>query len=210
MNWSTELQLLQISMILTTHSKESYLVGGCVRDSLTGKVPKDYDFVTDIRYDDLERIFNEAGWGVSKTGQNFLVMNVSKNGVQYEIANFRKDSVTSDGRRPDSVEVGTIDEDAQRRDFTVNAVYYKLDTGEFVDPTGRGLEDIQSRTLRFVGRAEDRIKEDYLRVFRFYRFLKKGFTAAKKDMRVVRTMFTEAYSNTCAERVREELEKMVM
>lgn len=206
----TELQLLQISMILTTHSKESYLVGGCVRDSLIGKVPKDYDFVTDIPYSELEDIFRIAGWNVSKTGENFLVMNIEKDGVQYEIANFRKDSKTSDGRRPESVEIGSIEEDAQRRDFTVNALYYRLSDGQFVDPTGRGMEDIETRTLRFVGRAEERIREDYLRVFRFYRFIKKGFTPAKKDLRKVRELFTEAYNGTCAERVREEIEKIVL
>ena len=86
-----ELQLLELKMILTSFSTESYLVGGCVRDYLLGKTPKDYDFVTDIPYDELERIFRDAGWGVSRTGENFLVMNVSKGGVQYEIANFRCD-----------------------------------------------------------------------------------------------------------------------
>jgi len=205
-----EQQLLQIRMILTTYSTESYLVGGCVRDSLIGKIPKDYDFVTDIPYDKLDEIFTTAGWAVSRTGENFLVLNIAKDGVQYEIANFRSDAKTSDGRRPDSVSVGTIFEDAQRRDFTINAIYYKLDNGEFVDPTGKGLDDIKTKTLRFVGKAEDRIQEDYLRIFRFYRFIGKGFAPAKKDLKAVRTMFTCAYVNTIAERVREEIEKMVL
>jgi len=205
-----ELQLLQIKMILTTYSNESYLVGGCVRDSLLGIKPKDYDIVTDIPYDKLDEIFTEAGWDVSRTGENFLVLNIAKDGVQFEICNFRSDSDDSDGRRPTSVKIGDINNDFLRRDFTINALYNRMSDGELIDPTGTGISDINTRTLRFVGKAEDRIKEDYLRIFRFYRFIKKGFTPAKKDLKKVREMFTEAYENTCAERVREEIEKMVL
>lgn len=205
-----DLQLLQISMILTTYSKESYLVGGCVRDSLLGIKPKDFDFVTDIPYDKLDDIFTEAGWVVSRTGENFLVLNIAKDGVQFEIANFRCDDIDSDGRRPNSVKIGNIYEDSLRRDFYINSLYMRLNDGEIVDPTGKGLEDIKTKTIRFVGRAEDRIKNDYLRVFRFYRFIKKGFTPAKKDLKKVREMFAEAYNNTTPERVREEIEKMVL
>lgn len=205
-----DLQLLQISMILTTYSKESYLVGGCVRDSLLGIKPKDFDFVTDIPYDKLDDIFTEAGWAVSRTGENFLVLNIAKDGVQFEIANFRCDDIDSDGRRPNSVKIGNIYEDSLRRDFYINSLYMRLSDGEIVDPTGKGLEDIKTKTIRFVGRAEDRIKNDYLRVFRFYRFIKKGFTPAKKDLKKVREMFAEAYNNTTPERVREEIEKMVL
>jgi tRNA nucleotidyltransferase/poly(A) polymerase len=197
-------------MILTTYSKESYLVGGCVRDSLLGIKPKDFDFVTDIPYDKLDDIFTEAGWAVSRTGENFLVLNIAKDGVQFEIANFRCDDIDSDGRRPNSVKIGNIYEDSLRRDFYINSLYMRLSDGEIVDPTGKGLEDIKTKTIRFVGRAEDRIKNDYLRVFRFYRFIKKGFTPAKKDLKKVREMFAEAYNNTTPERVREEIEKMVL
>lgn len=223
-----EMQLMQIFCILDNLTKNSYLVGGCVRDYLTGKTPTDYDIVTDVSMDILEQEFAKSDWKVNATGKQFLVLSISKDGEQYEIANFRKDGSHSDGRRPDSVSIGTIEEDAARRDFTVNALYlkpreeltlktdwtpaqrsYKMAIHRVLDPTGKGEKDLEKRILRFVGKPEDRIKEDYLRVFRFYRFLKKGFVADPKSMRAVRELFNEAYANTTPERVRAELEKMV-
>ena len=204
-----ELQLLQIKMILTTYSNESYLVGGCVRDSLLGIKPKDFDIVTDIPYDKLDEIFTEAGWAVSRTGENFLVLNIAKDGEQFEIANFRSDAKTSDGRRPEFVEIGDINNDFLRRDFTINTLYNRMSNGELIDPTGKGLDDINTRTLRFVGKAEDRIHEDYLRIFRWARFVSNGWVPLKKDVKIFRTMFKEAYENTTAERVRMELEKII-
>lgn len=202
-------------MILDTHSKNTYLVGGCVRDYLQHKEPADYDFVTDIPLDQLEVLFVEAGWKVSTNGKAFLVVCISKDGEQYEVANFRKDGVYLDGRRPDSVDIGTIDEDAARRDFTVNALYMRPGSrqpdGEdlIVDPTGRGKDDLQKKILRFIGKPEDRIREDYLRVFRFYRFLTRGYRAADGSLIACRTLFNEAYAKTTPERVRAELEKMI-
>lgn len=204
-----DLTIMEIKMILTSFSKESYMVGGCVRDAFIGLRPKDIDFVTDIRYERLAKIFEDAGWKVKTTGQNFLVMNVIKNGREFEIANFRKDDKKSDGRRPDSVQPGNIYEDAERRDFTVNTGYVNLTNLELVDPTGKFLKDIQKKELRFVGKAKDRIKEDYLRVFRFYRFIEKGFIPNRNNLRTVRSMFNEAIEKTSSERIRGEIEKMV-
>ena len=127
-----------------------------------------------------------------------------------EIANFRKDGVTLDGRRPVEVEIGTIEEDAVRRDFTINALYENPITGQILDPTGKGLSDIKSRTLRFVGKPKDRIREDYLRVFRFFRFLAcKNLQPDIKSIKACREMFNESYENTTPERVRLELERMI-
>jgi len=201
------LSFLEVKMILVYHSKESYLVGGAVRDLLLGNSPKDLDFVTDIPYKELTAIFEEAGWATKATGEAFLVLNVSKNGNHYEIANFRKD-VNEDGRHCDVV-VGTIEEDCKRRDFTINSLYLKLDSGIIIDPCSTGIKDIEERVIRFNGDPKKRIEEDYLRVFRFYRFITKGFTPDKKHLKVVRTMFNTAYKNTNPERVREEIEKMV-
>lgn len=209
LNRDINLDLLQIFMVLKNRSTNSYLVGGCVRDYLLHKEPKDFDIVTDIPYNVLEKDFEAAGWKVNATGKAFLVLSISKNGRQYEIANFRKDGVYKDGRRPESVEIGTIEEDAARRDFTINALYYSLDTYEYTDPTGKGKKDIDNKVLRFIGRPQDRIKEDFLRVFRFYRFAAKGFKPDPKSLRAVREYFTEAYPNITPERVRGELEKMI-
>jgi len=201
--------LLQIFMILRGFSKNNYLVGGCVRDSLIGREPKDFDIVTDVHMDVIEAAFQENGWTVDAVGKQFLVMFVSKNGEQYEIANFRKDVGFSDGRRPDEAIIGDLASDAARRDFTVNSIYYDPINGSYLDPNN-GMKDAKERILRFIGRPHDRIREDYLRIFRFYRFLSKGFTPDKKSLKACRELFNEAYGQTTAERVRMEVERMVL
>ena len=201
--------LLQIFLILRGFSDKNYLVGGSVRDALLGKEPKDFDIVTDVHMDTIEQAFQENGWTVDAVGKQFLVMFVSKNGEQFEIANFRKDVGFSDGRRPDEAIIGDLNTDAARRDFTVNSIYYDPITGSFLDPN-KGMEDIKTKTLRFIGKPHDRIREDYLRIFRFYRFLSKGFTPDKKSLKACRELFNEAYLHTTPERVRMEVERMVL
>lgn len=203
-----DLLLLQIFLIVRNASQNTYLVGGCVRDMLLGKKPKDYDIVTDVAIEKIAPDLTTSGWEVKGVGDHFLVYVASKNGVQYEIANFRKESGFSDGRRPDHVEVGTLEEDAARRDFTVNSIYYDPFNGRFIDPNG-GMKDLKTRTLRFIGRPHDRIEEDYLRVFRFFRFLAKlEFEPDKRSLKACREMFNEAYRQTNPERVRAEIERM--
>lgn len=203
-------KLKHIFYLLSQESENNYLVGGCVRDGFLGKEPKDFDIVTDVHMDISAPKFEKAGFKVKECGEAFLVLNISKDGEQWEIANFRKEGVYLDGRRPTEVEVGTIQDDAVRRDFTVNALYENPITGEILDPTGRGLSDIKNRTLRFIGNPKERIQEDYLRVFRFYRFLAtKGFKADEKSLKSCRQYFNEAYLNTTPERVRLELERLI-
>jgi len=199
-----------IFYLLGTLSKNNYLVGGCVRDSFLGVESKDYDIVTDVHMDISTPIFEKHGFKVKECGEAFLILNISKNGQQFEIANFRKDGVTLDGRRPSSVEIGTRLEDAMRRDFTINAIYENPTSGEIADPTGLGLSDVKNKTLRFIGKPEERIKEDYLRVFRFYRFLAtKNLIADPKSLKACRKLFNEAYLATTPERVRLELERLI-
>jgi len=202
--------LLQAFLLLRNESDEVYLVGGAVRDYLLGKDPKDFDISTDIHMDKIEEIFKENDWKVDATGKEFLVMFVSKNNEQFEIANFRKDGHYNDGRRPETVEIGTLEEDANRRDFTVNAIYYNPFSGEFKYPIENSKKDIKNQILRFIGRPKDRIQEDYLRIFRYYRFLTKGFKPDKISLKACRQYFNEAYFKTTAERVRNEIERMVL
>lgn len=187
---------------------KSYVVGGAIRDMLIGKKAKDFDIVTNVPIDYSKAAFETAGWVVNETGKVFLVLSITKDGKQYEVANFRKDGVYLDGRRPEKVEVGTIEEDAQRRDFTINALYYNYGTGELLDPTGLGFNDIKLRVLRFIGKPKDRIQEDYLRIFRYYRFLARGFMPDPKSLRACREYFNEGYPKVTPDRVREEIEKM--
>lgn len=202
------LALLEIMLILRNASPNTYLVGGCVRDMLLGKTPKDFDIVTDAIVTSLLTDFTNSGWEVKGVGDHFMVYVASKNGNMFEIANFRKESGFTDGRRPDYVEIGTLEEDAARRDFTVNSIYYDPFSGSFIDPNN-GMKDIKSKMLKFIGNPNDRIREDYLRIFRFYRFLSKlGFEGHPKSLRACREMFREAYQKTTPERVRMEIERM--
>lgn len=175
---------------LYENSKNSYLVGGSVRDILLGKTPKDFDFVTDLSYDRLKKIFSSEEFSFKETGKQFLVFNLNYNGVDYEIANFRKDGTYSDSRRPDSVSIGTIEDDMNRRDFSINAMYWNFDG---LVASKQSIEDIQNKVLRFIGKPEDRIGEDALRVIRFYRILKsKDLKPDEKSLRAVRTHFEKA------------------
>lgn len=203
-----DLLLLQIFLLVYETNKNTFLVGGCVRDMLLGRKAKDYDIVTEANIEELRPKFDENGWKMDAVGENFLVYAVSKNSRQFEIANFRKESSASDGRRPDHVEIGTLEDDAARRDFTVNSIYYDPFSGKFIDPNN-GIRDIKAKTLKFVGKPHDRIKEDYLRVFRFFRFLSKlGFKPDVRSLKACRELFNEAYSKTNPERVRMEIERM--
>jgi tRNA nucleotidyltransferase/poly(A) polymerase len=205
-----ELALLEIMTIIRNKSTNTYLVGGCVRDSLLGKKPKDFDIVTDASIEDLKEDLIASGWELKGVGEHFLVNVVSKNGNMFEIANFRKEAGFSDGRRPDKVEIGTLEEDAARRDFTINSIYYDPFSGQYIDPNG-GIKDLRANMLAFIGKPKDRIREDYLRVFRFYRFLAKlGFKGHPKSLSACREMFNEAYKNTTPERVRMEIERIVL
>lgn len=199
-------QLLPFIMVLESLTDNVFLVGGAVRDILLDKQPNDFDFVCDVPMDKLIEEFEAGGFSVTQTGIAHLVLNVGFADTIVEISNFRKDKAC-DGRHA-VVELGTIHDDAHRRDFTVNALFLNTKTGDVVDPTGHGVADLKDKVLRFVGKPKDRINEDFLRVFRFYRFVNKGFTPDPKSLKACREMFNEAHQRVAPERVRVELEKM--
>lgn len=202
------LSLFPFLMVLNSHSSNNFIVGGAVRDLILGKIPNDWDIVTDIPINMLIQLFTEGGFSVSLTGVSHLVLNVSLNHYNIEISNFRRDK-KCDGRHAE-VEIGSIEDDAKRRDFTVNALYLNTLSNEIIDPNHQGLKDIEDRVIRFIGNPKDRIREDYIRVFRFYRFTSKGFKADSKSLKAVREMFNEAYLHSTPERVRLEVEKMTL
>lgn len=189
------------------------LVGGAMRDILlggAGGTPKDWDLATDVSYDRMTCVLEDARYKINECGEDFKVLIASKNGVQVEIANFRRDGTYTDGRRPDFVELGTIDDDASRRDFTVNAVYWDFKNECVLDPTGEGLKDIRTKTLRFVGKPQNRIKQDYLRIWRFYRFCStKSLTPDKKSLKACRELYKEAHEIVTPQRVLQELDKLL-
>jgi tRNA nucleotidyltransferase (CCA-adding enzyme) len=206
--------LLELSMVLLSVTDEAYLVGGAVRNAFYGETPKDFDFVVgNTDYDTLSDAFSYAGWTVKETGKEFLVLLVTKviNGKreEFEIALFRKDGMYQDGRRPDGVETGTILEDAMRRDFSINSLYFSLKTGKIVDPTHKGVQDLRDRILRFNGKAKERMEEDYLRMYRALRFLQKyKLSWARGTERVFNRMFIENSQKVNPQRVLNELNKM--
>lgn len=143
----------------------AFIVGGAVRDRELGIDAKDYDIATDAAPDDIKSLFER----VVPVGEKFGVMLVIINSHPYEIARFRTESGYTDGRRPEHVAPATVQEDAFRRDFTINALYFDPDTDRVIDYTG-GLSDIKNRIIRSVGDACKRFTEDRLRLLRAVRF----------------------------------------
>jgi tRNA nucleotidyltransferase (CCA-adding enzyme) len=208
--------LFQLVLLIQSVTSEVYLVGGCVRDAIdnahnfSGSKIKDFDIVINGDLDVVADVLRDNGWKVDEAGKQFLVMIVSKNNQQFEIALFRKDGTYTDGRRPDYVDVGTMLEDARRRDFTINAVYYDLTNYRYIDPNGTGVKDIENRTLRFIGRAKDRIQEDKLRIMRAYRFaISKGYSMDDKTHSICRRYFEDMIKSIPAMRIMAELDKML-
>ena len=144
-----------------------YVVGGAVRDALLGKQPKDYDLATDALPDKVEEMMAKAKLRTLPTGKAFGVINVFTDQGEYEIATFRED--LSGGRRPDSVTFTNIEGDVKRRDLTINALFYDIETHEIVDLVG-GVSDLKNGVVRTVGAPEDRFGEDRLRIMRAIRF----------------------------------------
>ncbi len=201
--------VLYILNILYTNSENSYLVGGCIRDLILGETPKDWDFVTDISYDELNKIFNSIEFKIKETGKEFLVFNLRYNNIDYEIANFRTEKYTEGSRKPE-VQIGNILEDAKRRDFSINSFFWNL---EGLIGRTQSFEDMKNKKIRFIGKAEDRLKDDNVRGWRFFRFLSKlkkyGFTADDNSLRVLRKKWPEIYEKSNATRVLLELEKLM-
>ena len=146
-----------------------FLVGGAVRDALMNKVPKDYDVATDATPEAvIELLQQDPELRIDLTGKAFGVVRVkTPAGEEYEIATFRKD--IGKGRRPDAVEFTTIEDDVKRRDLTINALFYDMETGEVVDYVG-GIDDIKNGVIRAVGDPATRFDEDKLRILRTVRF----------------------------------------
>ena len=170
---STWPRVQKIISVLHKQGAEAYLAGGCVRDALLGRVPKDFDIASSARPEEVLSYFS----GSKKQGKAFGVVFIPQGRV--EVATFRIDGPYTDGRRPDYVRFSSAKEDALRRDFTVNALFYDLKTKKIMDYV-EGLKDIEQKVIRTVGEPEKRFKEDHLRILRAVRFqLHLGWTIEK-------------------------------
>ncbi len=143
----------------------AFMAGGCVRDMLLGRKPKDYDVATDAVPSEVLRLFP----GSVAVGKAFGVIRARLGGQEYEIATFRKDHSYSDGRRPDAVTFSDPGTDATRRDFTMNALFFDPVSGVIHDFVG-GRADIEKKIVRAVGCPDERFMEDHLRMIRAVRF----------------------------------------
>ena len=184
---------------------ETYLCGGCVRDALMGKQPKDYDIATAASPDEVERIFPKT----IPVGKAFGVILVAgTDETYYEVATFRSEQGYSDGRRPDAVRFSTAREDAERRDFTINALFYDPFENKVIDYVG-GEQDIADKRLRTVGDAEERFREDHLRLLRAVRFAARtGFSVDAPTWSAMQRL-SQLVATVSPERIAAETEAML-
>ena len=152
-------------------SDKTMVVGGAVRDWLNEEPVKDIDFATKLLPKEAMQALLDFGFNVKTTGIEHGTITVYNNNNSYEITSLRKDILT-DGRHAEVVFGGTWEDDANRRDFTVNALYAD-EYGSILDATGKGFRDLENKKLQFIGSPSKRIKEDYLRILRYFRFLSK-------------------------------------
>lgn len=198
-------KILSIGKDIGMDNPLAYIVGGTIRDIITGdKEPDDIDIATNVPIDELEKHFKTHDIGANK---DFGIIVVQQDGENFEIANFRADGQYSDGRRPDDVEiVMDFEKDAERRDFTINAMGVDKD-GNIIDYfDGKG--DIKNKIVKTVGDPEKRFQEDYLRMWRAVRFASRmGFQIDKATMDAIKSN-SEKTRGLAVERIYKEIKKM--
>jgi poly(A) polymerase len=166
-DWLTHAATQRVMTMLEKGGHRAYAVGGCVRNALLGVPVTDVDIATDARPERVIELAEAAGLKPVPTGFDHGTITVVAEGEGFEVTTFRAD-VETDGRRAVIRYADRIEDDAIRRDFTINALYVDR-RGALVDPLG-GLPDLDARRLRFIADADTRIREDYLRILRFFRF----------------------------------------
>jgi len=190
---------------LRSSGHEALLVGGCVRDILLGREPADYDVATDAIPERVMELFPDN----VAVGAQFGVIQVPRDRLKVEVATFRADAGYSDGRHPDAVVFArTPKEDVQRRDFTINGLLMRHDTGEVLDFVG-GQEDLRAGLIRAIGEPDRRFREDKLRLLRAVRFAARfGFAIEPATFDAIRRHVRDI-TQVSAERVRDELTKLL-
>jgi poly(A) polymerase len=190
---------------LNSHGFPAYLVGGCVRDMLMGRAPRDYDVTTRATPEQVLDLFPEA----LTVGAQFGVVIVPHPAGDVEVATFRSDGAYVDGRHPREVRYSqTPQEDVQRRDFTINGLLYDPMSDQVLDYVG-GEADLRAQRLRTIGDPMARLSEDRLRILRAVRFSARfGFTIEPEVLAAVRQLAPQIHS-VSAERIRDEIVKIL-
>ena len=183
----------------------AYYAGGSVRDLLLGQIPKDIDVATDARPEAVQKLFPRT----YAVGAHFGVIVVLENGFQFEVATFRSDGAYLDGRRPIEVHFASAEEDAARRDFTINGLFFDPETAEVLDFV-EGRADLEARLIRAIGDPVQRFMEDRLRILRAVRFATVlGFEIHPSTWNAVVAQ-ASSIKEISAERIREELVRIFM
>jgi tRNA nucleotidyltransferase (CCA-adding enzyme) len=188
---------------------EAYIVGGCVRDSLLGRSPKDFDITTNCVPEDVINIFNETHKVIPTGLKHGTVTIIGDGGIPYEITTYRIDGQYLDNRHPEKVEfTSSLNDDLSRRDFTINALAYNNEDG-MVDCFG-GISDLKNKIIKCVGKASDRFNEDALRMLRAIRF--EAQLNFKLDGEISDSIpnLSDNIKNISIERIREEFNKIII
>lgn len=200
---------MDLAISITRRLREAghvaYLTGGCVRDLLLGRAPKDFDVATSAQPDELLRLFP----GADQVGAHFGVVLVHKENAQVEVATFRSDLEYRDGRHPEGVHFETDPrQDVLRRDFTINALLLDPVSGEVLDFV-RGRQDLDSKRIRAIGDPERRFREDHLRLLRAVRFAARlGFEIEAETFAAIQRL-APLIRSVSAERVRDEIARIL-
>ncbi len=183
----------------------AYYAGGCVRDQLMGVEPHDYDIATNAHPQEVQRLFPRT----VAVGAHFGVIVVLDGSSEFQVATFRHDGQYLDGRHPENVVFATPEDDATRRDFTINGLFFDPIADRLIDFVG-GQEDLGQRLLRAIGNPDDRFREDRLRLLRAVRFATTlGFEVDAATWRAV-GQHSKHITDVSAERIREELVKIFL
>lgn len=183
----------------------AFYAGGCVRDRLMGVEPHDYDIATSAHPNEVQRLFRRT----VAVGAHFGVIVVLDGSNEFQVATFRNDGQYLDGRHPAAVSFATPEEDATRRDFTINGLFYDPIADRLIDYVG-GQQDLAAKLLRAIGNPHDRFREDRLRLLRAVRFATTlGFDVEDATWRAV-CENARHITEVSAERIREELVKILV
>src|SRR2546430_7497023 len=183
----------------------AYFAGGCVRDMVRGLAPKDYDIATDARPEVVQRLFQRT----YAVGAHFGVIIVLENDFQFEVATFRSDEAYIDGRHPTAVHFSSPEEDARRRDVTINGMFYDPVAEEVIDLVG-GRADIAAKLVRAIGDPAQRFAEDRLRMLRAVRFATVLDYEIDKQTWDALVANASSINQISAERIRDELVRIFL
>jgi tRNA nucleotidyltransferase (CCA-adding enzyme) len=194
----------RVLAVINKAGYEAVLAGGAVRDALLGVAPKDLDIATSAPPDEIERLFPST----VAVGKAFGTIVVVEDGLNFEVTTFRRDSEYVDGRHPEKVEFSSMREDAKRRDFTVNSLFYDPREERLYDFTG-GLGDLSAKLLRAVGVARERFQEDHLRMLRAARFVSQLGFAMEPSAKAAIKSSCQNIQSVSSERVMNEMQRLL-